>query len=426
MKYGRVKFLLIQFTAWMLVLTTVESAAQNAKISSDTNIPAGVDEKYGTGSNALLNIYQKWISPIRGSGKCPMHPSCSQYSKMVFASEPLPSALTRSLERLMRCGRDLQYYNKIKLGTAVRWHDPSSPMLLPEDLPSLDKTKSIHLSDRIILNTSNGTYQSQDTLDTGFADFLFKQGEYDRAITEYLRLQYLAKHPAKQAYLIKKIGQCYYNKKDYQQFKQFYQRNKERLEQYPLTHFQMNLLQGKTHYHLQEFQQAISSLFWNEKSSLDYPWDEMHVIMGLSYCQLDFWEEGKKHFLLVDERSSGGNIAAGAERILSRTESISTRSPLLAGSLSALIPGMGYLYTNHPGTALASFVLNGILIWATYDAIHSKNYGIASATGLFGIGWYIGNIKGSANAARRYNRRVREDLLNEILHNVSIDDPVHF
>jgi putative component of membrane protein insertase Oxa1/YidC/SpoIIIJ protein YidD len=64
-------------------------------------------EMYGSGSNVILNAYERWISPIDGGNTCPMSPSCSQYAKILFDREPFPVAVAGMCDRLLRCSRDL-------------------------------------------------------------------------------------------------------------------------------------------------------------------------------------------------------------------------------------------------------------------------------------------------------------------------------
>ena len=78
---------------------------------------------YGSGKNTVLNFYQKWISPVRGEKKCPMYPSCSQYSKNAFQMLPWYMAYIKTMERLLRCGNDLHIYPMVKVDGEVRWKD---------------------------------------------------------------------------------------------------------------------------------------------------------------------------------------------------------------------------------------------------------------------------------------------------------------
>lgn len=81
-------------------------------------------ENYGTGDNSFLNLYQKWISPVKGNNTCPMHPACSQYAKVAFRMLPWYKAYNTSLERLLRCGNDLSFYPLIKIDNEIHWYDP--------------------------------------------------------------------------------------------------------------------------------------------------------------------------------------------------------------------------------------------------------------------------------------------------------------
>jgi len=87
-------------------------------------------ENYGTGDNSFLNIYQKWISPVKGGNTCPMYPACSQYAKIAFQVLPWYEAYTSSLERLLRCGNELHLYPIIKVHHQTHWYDP----VITEDL----------------------------------------------------------------------------------------------------------------------------------------------------------------------------------------------------------------------------------------------------------------------------------------------------
>jgi uncharacterized protein len=81
-------------------------------------------EQYGTGNNVAIDFYQRYISPARGEGGCPMHPSCSQFAKIAFEQRSWYEAYVLTLERLLRCGNDLQYYPLVRVGDEVRWYDP--------------------------------------------------------------------------------------------------------------------------------------------------------------------------------------------------------------------------------------------------------------------------------------------------------------
>ncbi len=84
------------------------------------------------------------------------------------------------------------------------------------------------------------------------------------------------------------------------------------------------------------------------------------------------------------------------------------KSPLLASSLNALIPGMGYLYIGQKGSAFTAFCLNALFIGATAYFADTGNIPAAIITGGFEAGWYFGGILGAKEGATFYNERLFE------------------
>jgi hypothetical protein len=79
-----------------------------------------------------------------------------------------------------------------------------------------------------------------------------------------------------------------------------------------------------------------------------------------------------------------------------------------AETLNAILPGAGYLYVGQKQSALTSFFLNGLFIWA---AVHFYTHGHLAAgiiTTSFEAGWYFGGIYGAGESAKLYNERLYE------------------
>ncbi|MDN3508836.1 MAG: tetratricopeptide repeat protein [Candidatus Neptunochlamydia sp.] len=80
-----------------------------------------------------------------------------------------------------------------------------------------------------------------------------------------------------------------------------------------------------------------------------------------------------------------------------------------AQTLNAVLPGAGYLYVGQKQSALTSFLLNGLFIWA---AVHFYTHGHIAAgivTTSFETGWYFGGIYGAGESAKLYNERLYEE-----------------
>ena len=98
--------------------------SQNSMNGPGRKINSQTYEEYGHGNNFILNIYQKWISPIKGNTLCPMYPSCSQYSKIAFDKYSEMKAFSMSCDRILRCGHELNLYKQIQVNDRIQFYDP--------------------------------------------------------------------------------------------------------------------------------------------------------------------------------------------------------------------------------------------------------------------------------------------------------------
>jgi tetratricopeptide (TPR) repeat protein len=99
---------------------------------------------------------------------------------------------------------------------------------------------------------------------------------------------------------------------------------------------------------------------------------------------------------------------------LDRYQELPEKSPVLAGVMSAILPGSGYIYAEHYGDGITAFLINGLFIAGTITAIHQENYAVAGIVGGVGVPFYLGNIYGSANAAKKWNLGVRNEIIQKI------------
>ncbi len=89
------------------------------------------------------------------------------------------------------------------------------------------------------------------------------------------------------------------------------------------------------------------------------------------------------------------------------------RSPRVARWL-ALIPGLGHLYCGRPADALSALVVNGLFTWGAIEAFRRDLPVTGVVLAAFEIGWFAGNVRGAALAARTYNRARAEELLRRL------------
>ncbi|MDF1553106.1 MAG: tetratricopeptide repeat protein [Deferrisomatales bacterium] len=114
-------------------------------------------------------------------------------------------------------------------------------------------------------------------------------------------------------------------------------------------------------------------------------------------------------------RGEGDKPLPGAARadLAAAYRDLPRKSPGLAGTLSALLPGAGHLYCDRPRDGMVSLVLNGVFLWGTYAAVQQEQWALAGILGFFELGWYSGNIVSASNAAHKWNRREQGRFLRE-------------
>lgn len=79
---------------------------------------------------------------------------------------------------------------------------------------------------------------------------------------------------------------------------------------------------------------------------------------------------------------------------------IRPRSRFAAGFLG-LVPGVGYLATGQKQTALATLIVNGLLIGGAVEAFQNDLNFLGSTFTVFALGWYSGSIYGSVTSVNR-------------------------
>jgi tetratricopeptide (TPR) repeat protein len=91
-----------------------------------------------------------------------------------------------------------------------------------------------------------------------------------------------------------------------------------------------------------------------------------------------------------------------------------SKSPALAGLLSALLPGAGQAYCGRLRDGALALLVNGLFIWGAAEAGSRENFELAAALGLVELIWYGGTIYGAVNCAHKHElaeaARLRERL----------------
>ena len=141
--------------------------------------------------------------------------------------------------------------------------------------------------------------------------------------------------------------------------------------------------------------------------------------LSLNVIKLRILEEIKNGNLSEESRGQmylfGENEATFLKDNLEKRVSPVEKSPLLAGVLSAVLPGAGRLYTGNYGDAFSSLLLTGIFGYLAYENFsdgYIRSGVIFSAITAF---FYGGNVYGSVVSAKIFNQTEREHREKELL-----------
>lgn len=132
------------------------------------------------------------------------------------------------------------------------------------------------------------------------------------------------------------------------------------------------------------------------------------------------WKKAGDTFSNIPKESllfpAARNFSSGLEHI----DNLPVKSPAIAGSLAAVVPGAGHLYTGRKKGALVAFLLNGAFIWAAVELFDDEKYVAGGIVTFFELGWYSGNIYSAVSSTHKYNRRVKEEFLQNLKNRSSL------
>jgi len=259
------------------------------------------------------------------------------------------------------------------------------------------------------------------------ADAFLAEGEYYRAITEYKKFRILFPDSPRGDRALFRIGAAYYLGEEYEAAARSFD---TLTKTYPQSGYaDSSLYFGALCFWKKKEYGAADALFdtlVRERASSPYA---PRALVAGSLLDLDRGDAaaaaGNLERFLADYPGHPGEARVREALPLVRGyEDLPQKSELLAGILSAILPGSGYVYAGQYGDGLTAFLLNGLFIAGTVTAVQNAWYPAAALTGGIGLPFYVGNIYGSANAAKKYNNRIRREMRARIAGSLDavIDD----
>jgi putative component of membrane protein insertase Oxa1/YidC/SpoIIIJ protein YidD len=374
-----------------------------AKTRSD-NDSLNATTSYGSGDNSILDFYQRWISDTKGGNTCPMYPSCSQYSKMVFERYSPLWAYASTCQRLIECGRDHMQYNRIRIGGESKLLD------VPEGADNEKEQKTANPPAHVIpMNTESIPPHA-------LGDSLVKLGDMPRAAQAYLSCIYWCPEQTEKHVCLRKFFNSIYSIYSVDDFYLYFIKLGPYYQHNESLATELRLLLAKKYYLGGRYADAISHSPRLTASTDSSMHNQIRFIRTASLVRRHKWDEALELSRELPKEQRYENLKERLRTINKLGPKL--KSPMLGGIMSALVPGAGYLYYGRTETALAALIINGLCIWSTVELCDRRLYGPAATAALFGTGWYLGTIRGSIKGVLRYNREKEKVLADGVLEGV--------
>jgi len=253
-----------------------------------------------------------------------------------------------------------------------------------------------------------------------FAEHLFEERDFYRAITEYKRYLFAQPDSSRAPWVRFRIAEAYLEGGKLDAAGNIFAELARKTPGTRLGNWAI-LARARAFYLQGRLMQAWGVL---DDISLAGTSDEMRgvkfYLKGCVQLKAESPAKAQRSFLSIAavhplaERAS--LLAARAQEALD----LPLKSPVLAGLLS-IVPGLGHVYLGEYSVALTAFMWNGLFGYAAYDAISRGYYGLGALAATLELLWYSGTIYGAVSGAERYNRDARMNFLDDLDNAAGLD-----
>ncbi|HNZ29129.1 MAG TPA: hypothetical protein PLB12_00805 [Candidatus Goldiibacteriota bacterium] len=244
---------------------------------------------------------------------------------------------------------------------------------------------------------------------TSFADYLFKQGDYYRAIGEYKRYIYSGeKNSADYAYFMVAKSYLLADKTEQARdaFDYIFQNGGKKYKAESAKGKILSSYIGKEYEYSLVLCKAYSEIL--QISELAY-------LQGINYLSLNDWADSKLEFEKIQKGNELYDSAYAIVEYIDGYKEVHQKSEVLAGFLGAVLPGGGYLYCERYADSLIAFTVNAIIAYNLYNSIKEHDTGGIVLYGIAGAVMYTTNITGGITAAGRFNNNQKDSFKKQAL-----------
>lgn len=342
-----------------------------------------------------FDVYQDVISPTKSSvSNCQFSPSCSQFAKEAIDEYGLVVGLSMFGDRFQRCSGGMSERNQYPVVNGL-YHDPP----LGNELFGTEHIWKAGLYTYRNKFRPISDVQTYDGLDFAFS--LFKEEDYSSSLLELKRELSKSSDSSTITPLI--------------------------LSNYLLSNKKKEAINMAIALNSSDIFDEDIFILTNVTTDLVelYRWNINYISSKKDKLNNDTLSSKFLiyNYLKLSEFDKAKEVASVIEMPIGHTieelES-NSKSPVLAASLSTVIPGAGYIYCGEVKEGLSAMVINGLLGFSIYTLFKNENYSSGALVSLISFPFYFGNIVGSANMAESKNLQYREQKYNDIRNDFEI------
>ena len=241
-----------------------------------------------------------------------------------------------------------------------------------------------------------------------FADYLYKQQDYKRALVEYKRYNFI--NGKRELPVDIKIAKAYRYIRDYSHSTAKFQ---EILNNTIIDTLYQNInYEIALNYFYQKKYSKTISILQENINVIDNKIIKLRYEKFLSISYLLNWDFTKS--LDISYRLKDEVIKKKIINYNLTGKSLKSKSPFISGFMSSVIPGSGRIYCNRFWEGIQSLVVITLLAYQSYDGYKNNNYTKFYIYGSLGLGLYLSDIYGSIINANIFNRRQREQFHDQV------------
>ncbi len=259
----------------------------------------------------------------------------------------------------------------------------------------------------------------------GFAQSLFREGDYLNAAHEYQRYLFLYPNTVQADFVQLHIAAAYQNAGRLNTAIEAYQ---SLIQNYPQSPFIERARSNIAQCQLLEGNQATSITSLRQFLS-DYPESELaprtQFIIATIYMDKKDWIAAVREWeqlRTTHPQTPFAEMSNKLIRMAQQAESLPRRSPVTAGLLSTFFPGLGQVYNGRYSAGVYSLLVVGTTAAGTAYYTDQDRYEVAIPLGIIGLFFYISNVYDSLQSAKAFNQQRENQLRDGLRKQISESD----